>query len=300
MVTARNLPKTLAVSGLILATLLGLFLFRKDFQLEARGTLEPVDRHNLFFKANGEVQDILVDHHSPVEPGRLLVQLKNNELSQEIIKVTYDRQSAEELRQAIERRIQKAGDPEGTLLAQLADLKPKISGLALQASILKAKEANLAVRSPIKGQVATWDVDDLLRNRPVTVGQVAMQVSDPAGPWELEVFMCDDRVGHLLRAQRELGVEELPVRFVLKSHSNETFQGTLKDMQDAATQDEKHGHSYRLRIGIDKNELQQRLQQQELSQGTEVIAEVMCGRRSVAYCWFHELLEWVQVRLFAF
>ena len=38
----------------------------------------------------------------------------------------------------------------------------------------------------------------------------------------------------------------------------------------------------------------------EPKQGTEVVAKIACGRRSMAYCLFHELIEWVQIRLFSF
>ncbi len=165
---------------------------------------------------------------------------------------------------------------------------------------MEDKKKNLAIVSPIDGRVTTWDVKEALRNRPVTRGQEALQVADPSGEWELEVYLRDDRVGHMLRAQSEQPQEQLPVTFILKSYAGQTFDGTLEEMQDAATQDEQHGHAYRLKVKIDKNELQKRLRLAELTQGAEVKASVYCGRRSVAYCWFHELLEWVQVRLFAF
>ena len=69
-------------------------------------------------------------------------------------------------------------------------------------------------------------------------------------------------------------------------------------MQEAATLHDQHGHGYRVRIKLDKTELLGRLGLDELKQGTEVVAKIACGRRSAAYCWFHELIEWVQIRLF--
>ena len=308
LVTARNLPKTLVISGLILATLLALFLVRKDFVLVADGTLEPVERRDVFFKANGEVAEVLVDTGSPVKAGDRLVQLKNNELEQEIQKVRGDLDTARAGLRMLEKIIldqasSEAGagkTPSGTLYAQIVELRQKINGYETQLAILEDKRKNLAVVSPIDGQVTTWDVGDLLRNRPVTIGQVAMQVADPSGAWELEVYLRDDRVGHMLRAQQEQQTEQLPVSFVLKSHAGNTFEGQLIEMQDAATQDQQHGHSYRLKIQIDKHKLQQGLQQEELKMmGSEVKATLHCGRASVAYCWFHELLEWVQIRMFA-
>jgi hypothetical protein len=139
-----------------------------------------------------------------------------------------------------------------------------------------------------------------LRNRPVTIGQVAMEIADPSGPWELIVYMPDNRIGHLVRAQQAAGRKDLPVSFILKSNTNESFDGTLVDVQEAATVHDEHGHSYRIRASVNKADLLQRLKVDELKQGTEVVAKVDCGPRSFAYCLFHELLEWVQIHLFSF
>ena len=55
VVKARTLPKTLMIAGAILAVLLVLFIWPADFRLEAKGTLEPIDRHDVFaaIKGNG-------------------------------------------------------------------------------------------------------------------------------------------------------------------------------------------------------------------------------------------------------
>jgi hypothetical protein len=89
------------------------------------------------------------------------------------------------------------------------------------------------------------------------------------------------------------------VSFILKSHTGETFKGTLVGVQEAAAINGEHGHSYRVRVDLDKDEVMKRLDLKEPKQGTEVVAKIDCGRRSMAYCLFHELIEWVQVRLFA-
>jgi len=98
---------------------------------------------------------------------------------------------------------------------------------------------------------------------------------------------------------KEKGTDELPVQFVLKSNASETFTGTLSEVQEGATLHEEHGHSYRLRIDLDKEEVLKRLNLKEPNKGTEVLAKVDCGKRSMAYCFFHELIEWVQIRLFS-
>ena len=86
---------------------------------------------------------------------------------------------------------------------------------------------------------------------------------------------------------------------MLKSHTDEVFTGKLREIQTTATMSEEHGNAYRMRIDIDKAEMIERLAQQEPNMGTEVIVKVNCGSVSSGYSFFHELVEWIQVRLFA-
>jgi hypothetical protein len=115
----------------------------------------------------------------------------------------------------------------------------------------------------------------------------------------LEVFLPDNRVGHLVRAQQEQERQDLPVNFVLKSHTDQSFTGTLKAIQETAAIHDEHGHSYRVRVTLNKSELMKELNIKEPKEGTEVVAKIACGKRSLAYCLFHELIEWVQIRLFS-
>ena len=300
LVTARNLPKTLLASAAILATLISLFMVPKDFTLKAEGTLEPKDKREVFFGVNGEVDKVLVSHGKQVAREEVLVHLKNNELQQELTRVQHDLSSSRAARLSLDRGLDRLNPAETkSVYASIVELDQKIMGFTKQVVILQDKISKLEVKSPIDGQIITWDIENKLINRPVTIGQVAMQVANPQGPWELEVYLPDNYMGHLVRAQQESGKKELPVTFVLKSHTGETFDGTLSAIQETAALHDEHGHSYRLRINLDKQDLLQRLKLDELSQGTEVVAKVNCGRTSMAYGLFHELLEWIQLRMFA-
>ncbi|MGD0382570.1 MAG: HlyD family efflux transporter periplasmic adaptor subunit, partial [Thermoguttaceae bacterium] len=69
----------------------------------------------------------------------------------------------------------------------------------------ETNEKELSIKSPISGQVVTWDMRNRLPNgRPVQRGQVLMRVADPSGPWQLELHMPEHRNGHVAEAQKEL------------------------------------------------------------------------------------------------
>ncbi|MCA9149280.1 MAG: HlyD family efflux transporter periplasmic adaptor subunit [Planctomycetales bacterium] len=300
LVTARYLPKTLLVSGAILAALLVMTFMPKEFELKAEGTLEPVLRKDVFFAANGEVEKVLVKHGDAVEANQVVVELNNNELLQERSKAEAALVTTVTNLDVIERQLKSlrnGGNNE--LLAERAKLQTEKVGYEHQLKILDDKLAKLKVRSAIDGIVTSWDIENVLKNRPVTVGQVAMQVSDPTGPWELEVYLPDNSIGHLLKARDAAKKDELPVNFVLKSHTGDSFKGTLAEVQETAALHDEHGQSYRCKVSFDKNDVVTRLNLEVPKQGTEVVAKIECGKRSMAYCLFHELLEWVQLRLFA-
>ena len=235
LVTAKHLPKTLLVSGLVLGTLLALILVPKEFQLKAEGTLEPVVRQDVFFQASGQVETVHVDHGDLVNEGDPLVILASTEVKQEEIQLNAQLLAARQRRDAISRRIERAGDADGTLWPTLVELDQQIIGYVNQLEILQDKLRKLRVEAPISGEIATWEVRKKLRERPVVVGEVAMQMFDPDQDWELLVFLADKRIGHLLRAQRDKKSENLDVNFVVESHSGESFRGQLETIQDAAT-----------------------------------------------------------------
>jgi hypothetical protein len=303
LVTARNLPKTLIVSGLILGTLLALFLIRKDFVVGADGTLEPVTHESVWVKEGGDVGEVLVDHGFEVKQGDSLVILRNNQLEQELQKVLGDLDenmtALKTIEQILSDPASRSADPsrsQADLFLQKVDLEEKIRGAIKEKAILEERMRNLILVSPIDGRVTTWDVQNSLRDRPLNVGDSVMQIADPQGDWELEVYLRGDRMGKYEHAVVEEGTTQLPVSFVLKGHPSTTFQGHVVEVQNAPTTHEQHGHSYRMKVRIDKKELENQLSVPELNKGAEVKAKVHCGRASLAYCWFYELLDWVRIR----
>ncbi|MBN2474172.1 MAG: HlyD family efflux transporter periplasmic adaptor subunit [Pirellulales bacterium] len=59
---ARTLPKTLTITGLVLASLVALAVWPADFKIQAKGTLEPVIRNDVFARIEGVVEDVRVEH----------------------------------------------------------------------------------------------------------------------------------------------------------------------------------------------------------------------------------------------
>jgi multidrug efflux pump subunit AcrA (membrane-fusion protein) len=206
---ARTLPKTLSIVGAVLLVILILAVWPARFTLEAKGTLEPVVRQDVFAGIDGVVQDLKCAHGDMVKKDQLLVQLRNTDLEVAISDVEGQRQAArerifaaqralfEEKKLSIEERNRLAGDQ--------AEWRQKLQSFDAQWGLYKAKQLELEVKSPINGLVVTWDLQNRLPiGRPVQRGQVLLRVADPDGPCQLELHMPEHYMGHVAEAQQAL------------------------------------------------------------------------------------------------
>jgi len=62
LLKARTLPKTMTITSILLILLFGLFFWPADFELQSKGSLEPIDRNDVFARIDGVVEQIHVDH----------------------------------------------------------------------------------------------------------------------------------------------------------------------------------------------------------------------------------------------
>ncbi len=68
VVKGRALPKTLAVASLVLVAILVLTFVKKDFYLKANGSLQPVEKRDVFVDVGGTVTDVFVEDLKPSVP----------------------------------------------------------------------------------------------------------------------------------------------------------------------------------------------------------------------------------------
>jgi multidrug efflux pump subunit AcrA (membrane-fusion protein) len=294
VVAARTLPKTLSIGGLILAAVAALFFWPANFRLESKGTLEPVERRDVYAGVKGVVKALLVQHGDMVKKDQLLARLEDTDLDVEITRVVGDRQATSERIGALERQIV---DPKGIseeernrLAGERAVEEEKLRSLDSQLNLLKDKQAELEVRSPINGQVVTWDLRNRLIFRPVQRGATLLRVADLEGPWQLELHTPDNRMGHIAQAQQEQG-EDLSVWYQLATDPGQDFYGTIKEVAKGAEVRGEEGNTVLIKVAIDKEELP------HLRPGATVTAKVYCGQRSLGFVWFHDALAFIQTRI---
>ncbi len=309
IVQARTLPKTILIAIGIVAALIALIVVPADFDLHAKGTLETVERREVYAGVEGQVYEMgkdnegrTIEHGSWVKKGQVLLRLHNFSLNAKKADI------AGQLSTEIQRRDDLQHDLSGSntlkpderakLRGELAESEQKITSFVEQSKVIDAQLADLEIHAPIDGQIMTWELENRLLNRPVQRGQSLLRIAASEGDWHLELHMSEDRMGHILRAETAAklkGDESLDVYYVLATESGVTLKGHVSEIQrDAEVTDKDEGNVVLIKAGIDKNDIAK----ENLRAGATVTGKVHCGRRSLGYVWFHDLLSFIQSKIF--
>jgi len=209
IVQGRNLPKTVLAAVATVTLVVAMAVVPADFRLHAKGTLEPVLRRDVFAGIDGDrVTEVLVEHGDSVKRGQVLARMVNYKLSEEITTVRGNVATTSDQMERLQRQLtltrQLAPEEQTRLAGEIMEKRAALEALRSSLRIYQSMEKELEVRSPDDGVVITWDVRNRLYMRPVQRGQVLMRIAQPDGPWQLELQMSEDRMGHITAAQNEL------------------------------------------------------------------------------------------------
>ena len=301
LTTARNLPRTVLAALSAVAAILALILIPAELRLEGKGTLEPVHRRDVFAGIDGVVEKLEagLEHGASVKQGQLLATLRNTDLEVALTDVLGRKASSEEQLVATRRALLEdkkiSADEKTRLSGRAAQLQREIESLEQQRKLYDTKKHDLEVRSPIDGVIVTWQVRDRLTLRPVEKGQSLMSIADKTGPWELEVHMPDDRLGHINRAAlvaKQAG-RDLTVDYILATDPGTRHYGLVKEIHEQAEVRGEAGNTVLVRVTIDP----ERHEKEELGAGATVTARIACGKRPLGYVWFHDVLAFIQSQI---
>ncbi len=292
----RKLLKTLAALGVVAVVILSLVFIPWDYRVEGEGRLMPVVQSPIYAHVNGEVIKVLVESGARVQKGQLLLELKNDELQSQLTAAETELQEKRKHQLAIEAEIaQLLGNAQARndvlrLRGQLAETKVQIIGISEQVDIYKKRQEHLRVYSPIDGVLATFQVEQKLLNRPVNRGETLLEVMDDRGRWRLELEVEEHRLGHIFDGQDKLETEQLPVEYVLATRPEDTYTGTVAKISTRADVAAEKGSIVEIHTKIEAGDLpadRRRI-------GAEVRAKINCGKRSLGYVLFGDVIEFVQ------
>jgi len=255
----------------------------------------PVVQHEVFAPENGEVLEIKVRGGEQVKAGDPLIILRNQELEAEIVSTRSGAAEKEKAsvvlsEQAVEAASSGKTDEALRFQGERDRARIEAEGLREKLKVLEARAENLIVRSPAQGTVATYQVEQLLRDRPVQRGERLLEVMDESREWRLELEVPEHRMGHLLRAMKASSDQTLPLEYVPATAVETTLHGKVRASEIAtrANQSQDEGAIVEVYAEINEDDVPGR------RIGAEVTAKVDCGQRSLFYVLFGDVVEFVQ------
>lgn len=261
------------------------------FEVNAPGVLQPVGLRHVYGGVEGEIVEVLARTGETVRKDQLLMRLRSPKLDLETTRVLGELQTAQArlatLESArLESRFSTSEDVAKAqqLTAEEEELRESVKSLLAQQAVLDEERRLLEVRSPIAGQVVTpRDEMDALPARPVRTGQRLLTVADVAGPWELQLAAPDHLIGHI-QQQHDASDAPQEVRFVVSTDPRTERSATVDAIALRAETDDD-GRATVLVTAKVAGELD------APRPGATVNARIGCGRRPLAYVWFHELYD---------
>ncbi len=291
----RTLAKTLMVLGLIFAVALALFVVPYEYRVEAEGRLMPETQRRLFAPWDGVVIAVSVKNGQRVSQGQQVLRIYNDELHAELVAAENELDEKQQQMLALRKEISSAArvpterKTEIQLNGQLQETRLEIAGLQKQLTILRQREESLRMTAPIDGVVATFQLEEKLRDRPVARGEQLLEIMEDNSDWVLELQMPEHRMGHLLKAAQPNDGEALDVEYVLATDAAGSFTGRL-NLANIASRSEVNQDSgvvVQMRVETDKEQLPfQRI-------GGEATAKIACGKMSLGYVLLGDVWEFI-------
>ena len=289
------------ILGLISLAVIALFVVPVDFDLEGNGKFKPGDEKQVFAHVDGEVTGVFVKHGDLVEAGAPLLQLKNPDLEQQISSVSGDQKIAwTRYNNARDAQSKSGLTPAEKIKNQqdIAETETTIKAKDEQLALLYEKKQKLLRVTPISGKVTTWDEEKVLNARPVVTGQLLMTIFNPNADWQIEILMPEKRMRFLDLALQEAEAKNqsyLDVKFILMTDPSVNHYGKLyfDGVSQRAELDAEDGAVVKLRCIPDREAMKLIKRYPD----ARVIADVKCGKRSAAFVWFHEVVEWVRANV---
>ncbi|MGQ0635313.1 MAG: HlyD family efflux transporter periplasmic adaptor subunit [Planctomycetaceae bacterium] len=285
-----QLAAALAGVGLLA---LALALIPWEYRVEGKGRLMPVNRRGVFAPWDGEVVALEVASGNRVEAGQIVLRLQNEELRARVLATESEFNEKRKQVRALGHELSEARrnlsrEEVVRLQGRIAQTQIEMEGAEARLKVLTDLEKSLVIDAPVAGVVATFQLAELLANRPVKRGDLLLEIMDDTGPWRLELEIPENRLGHVLEGEQKLGTERLPVDFILATATETTHRGELEASATRSVVSDEGGAVVEMFATVDAQSLRHR------RIGAEVIAKIRCGKRSLGYVLFGDVIEFLR------
>ena len=176
----------MSILGLIMA-------FPVPIRLHATAVLVPLVQQHLHAPMDATVDKVFVVFGQSVKLGEPLLQLKSLALQEEhersIAGQRRNSQRLEELEDSLLRDPKLNSTEREKLEAERSTIKSTQTPDANRIARLQSQLDSLVVRANLDGVVATWNVQESLRDRPLREGQLLMTLHESESAWQFEAAL---------------------------------------------------------------------------------------------------------------
>ncbi len=298
---SRLLVSTIILS-LLLACLLAAWVFQVEHTVTLRGHVVPKNQAELYAPADSQVVGVNVVGGQMVSKGDLLIQLQDSHsllelqrLEGELLSLERQLEAIAASRLSLDRNITSV-DEMLRLTSEQERIALEVKSTKAMIELVETERSLLTVRSPLDGIVSTWQVEQLLENRPVQRGQQLMSVVDSKAGWKIELETPDDRLG-VLREALVADKEKLVVEYQLESESGLVRQGALSKLSSVVEQPEEESRRPYALAEIETGELDELANASNIPLvGVSVTAKVHCGKKSFAEVALYDVCRYLRTK----
>ena len=302
-------PKTMTALVFITVAVCAMIFIQDDFYVSGRGELQPKEQHHLFAGIEGVVARIhpKAKHGQQVNSNDLLLEISSTKLAYDLAQLEGEQQTIRAELDVLQITL-RAGLPttaeerlkHNRAIAEQKELKVRLKSSRKQVAILNKQEQELQVRSPITGEVLTWDVAQSLEARPVNRGQKLLTIANPKGIWLLEMKIPDRQIQQVqqqLKQHSKQHKERIRLTFILATEPDQTYTLEKEATEfhlSTTTETDISGEAF-VRLTVEVNH--ELIPQEALRPGATILPKLHCGKRSLGYVWFHDLIHVIKTKV---
>lgn len=299
-------PSRLLVSVFILSllasSLLAAWIVQVEHTVTLRGHVIPVSQAELYAPADSQVVGVNIIGGQRVSKGDILIQLQDSysllelqRLEGELLSLEGQLEAIAASRLSLDRKVTSM-DEMLRLTSEQERLALEVNSTKAMIELVETERSLLTIRSPLEGIVSTWQVEQLLENRPVQRGQQLLSVVELEAGWKIELETPDDRLG-ILREALNADNKELIVEYQLASEPDRIREGTLSQLSSVVEQPEEENRRPYALAEVKASELDEIANASDIPLvGISVTAEVHCGKKSFAEVALYDVWRYLRTK----
>lgn len=265
---------------LALVAVIILVVVPADFEIAVDGQIQATVWRRIYAPSNGTVESVDFDNEQRVAEDDRLLRMSNPDLELSLQRVLGEIQKTRVRLAAAETGRLTGANPQASSDEQI--LQVELANLIKDKSLIELQNRELTVTAPFGGTVFLNDPQKELDIRPVQRGQLLCQIVASDSGWQLELDVPEE-LRQYLRSASAGGIGQ-DVRYLIKASPDRDWLTTLSQV-DSAVQVRKGQLVCRATAGINE------LPEADRRPGTSVSARIYCGRRSLGFVWFREVIE---------